>query len=393
MTKSLSRQQLYELVWSEPVSKIAPRFQVSDVWLSKLCRKHDIPQPPRGYWAKLAAGKKVSKFPLLPRGIGMPDVLTIGADAYYRHTRADEDELIASEIGPPPSFEEPIEELTAKVAKMVGKITVPRDLSRAHTAIAALLAADEPRRQKYLASSYRSPWDAPFFDSAFEKRRLRVMNALIVPLAKLGTKPLLKGKDPGDFTFTVGEQHFTMSVDEPNYQRSGWRTDKDLGKPASTRLRIARSSYSSGIKRSWEDRDTSRVEDNLTEVVVSAIVAGEEAYRSRLISAHDWRIKRKAELIEQRRKEEEERQRKEKERREAEAKARIDALLAAADGHRRANDIRTYVAQVRTALGSSEEMSKEMLDQWCSWALLQADNLDPVTNGTAIETLRSVEEN
>lgn len=37
---------------------------MSDVGLAKLCRRHSIPLPPRGHWAKLAAGKPSIKIPL-----------------------------------------------------------------------------------------------------------------------------------------------------------------------------------------------------------------------------------------------------------------------------------------------------------------------------------------
>lgn len=62
----LSRLQLYQRVWSEPVSKLAPQFGMSDVGLAKLCRRHSIPLPPRGHWAKLSAGKPTTKIPLPP---------------------------------------------------------------------------------------------------------------------------------------------------------------------------------------------------------------------------------------------------------------------------------------------------------------------------------------
>jgi hypothetical protein len=191
MPSTMTRKQLYDLVWSEPLRAIAPRCGVSDVWLAKLCCKHNIPQPPRGYWAKLAAGKKVSRFPLPPREIGMSDELTIGGETYYYRTRADDDELIASEIGPPPTFEEPIDEIRARIVRRVGKVGIPRDLTRAHHGIAELLRADEERRAKYVASRYPSMFDAPLFDSPFEKRRLRVMNALMLVLARMGAKPSL----------------------------------------------------------------------------------------------------------------------------------------------------------------------------------------------------------
>lgn len=60
----LTREELYEAVWLEPMSKLAKRFGVSDVALAKICRRHGIPLPGRGYWAKLAAGKAPAKPPL-----------------------------------------------------------------------------------------------------------------------------------------------------------------------------------------------------------------------------------------------------------------------------------------------------------------------------------------
>lgn len=57
----LSRRELYELVWSKPVEQAAKEFGISGRGLSKICERHRIPTPPRGYWAKLAAGQHVKK--------------------------------------------------------------------------------------------------------------------------------------------------------------------------------------------------------------------------------------------------------------------------------------------------------------------------------------------
>lgn len=61
----MTRSELYEMVWKDPMTHVAKRFGVSDVALRKTCVKHNIPTPPLGYWAKLAFGKKVSQ-PALP---------------------------------------------------------------------------------------------------------------------------------------------------------------------------------------------------------------------------------------------------------------------------------------------------------------------------------------
>src|SRR4051812_27083157 len=61
---AISREALYNRVWSEPISKIASSFNLSDRGLGKLCKRHDIPVPPRGWWAKKQHGHKVSQPPL-----------------------------------------------------------------------------------------------------------------------------------------------------------------------------------------------------------------------------------------------------------------------------------------------------------------------------------------
>ena len=60
------RAELYEKVWSEPMSILAKRFNVSDVYLARVCRLLRVPLPGRGYWAKKAAGKATKKCPPLP---------------------------------------------------------------------------------------------------------------------------------------------------------------------------------------------------------------------------------------------------------------------------------------------------------------------------------------
>jgi integrase len=59
------RKDLYELIWSEPTTALAQRFGISDVGLTKICRRSDIPSPPRGHWAKVAAGNSCPR-PDLP---------------------------------------------------------------------------------------------------------------------------------------------------------------------------------------------------------------------------------------------------------------------------------------------------------------------------------------
>ncbi|MCD0155792.1 hypothetical protein [Deinococcus sp. 6GRE01] len=59
-----TREDLYELVWARSSEQIAAERGVSGVALAKRCAAMNIPKPPRGYWAKRAAGQKVKKHPL-----------------------------------------------------------------------------------------------------------------------------------------------------------------------------------------------------------------------------------------------------------------------------------------------------------------------------------------
>jgi len=56
---TLTREDLYRKVWATPIRQLANEFGLSDVGLAKICKKHDIPRPPVGYWSKRRHGKKV----------------------------------------------------------------------------------------------------------------------------------------------------------------------------------------------------------------------------------------------------------------------------------------------------------------------------------------------
>ena len=58
MTKNISREALYELIWSKPMTHVAKDLGISDVMLGKMCKEQLVPKPPRGYWANLGSDKK-----------------------------------------------------------------------------------------------------------------------------------------------------------------------------------------------------------------------------------------------------------------------------------------------------------------------------------------------
>ena len=60
----LTRQELHQLVWSEPILLLCKKFDISNAGLAKICRRHHIPIPRRGYWAKRQAGRHTELVPL-----------------------------------------------------------------------------------------------------------------------------------------------------------------------------------------------------------------------------------------------------------------------------------------------------------------------------------------
>ena len=52
MGQEFTRQELYDLVWREPLRTLAKTLHISDVRLAKICRRANIPLPGLGYWAK-----------------------------------------------------------------------------------------------------------------------------------------------------------------------------------------------------------------------------------------------------------------------------------------------------------------------------------------------------
>ena len=60
----ITREQLYEQVWARPMVQLSKSYGFSDVGLAKLCKRHRVPLPPRGYWAKVQAGQHPARTPL-----------------------------------------------------------------------------------------------------------------------------------------------------------------------------------------------------------------------------------------------------------------------------------------------------------------------------------------
>jgi len=94
----ITREELYELVWTFPGKVAAAKLSVSDVYLAKVCRALRVPRPERGQWRKIEKNKDFQRPPLPPPHPGHPRVWRRPSEGmstplkpfYVRNATADE---------------------------------------------------------------------------------------------------------------------------------------------------------------------------------------------------------------------------------------------------------------------------------------------------------------
>jgi len=93
---SVTREKLYDEIWAEPMTKVSKRYGVSDSYLVRILKSLNIPRPPRGYWATVAAGIHPEKPPLPAANPG--DAITWSRDGQteFATSTADESKITRS---------------------------------------------------------------------------------------------------------------------------------------------------------------------------------------------------------------------------------------------------------------------------------------------------------
>ena len=278
-----------------------------------------------------------------------------------------------------PVFQSSLDDVRLVAKKMLGDVVPPKSFKRCHPIVTRLLQEDEQRlEQMKRADSYL--FRRPLFDTKPARRRLLIINSLFITLQKAGCGVSLR-QQAEEISVQVGHQHVGLSLTEV---RHAPRRGKDTPSGAaslqqSLRLDITSSMKAQDVVTSWEDTESTMLEDRIYDIAVDIIVYGEHQYRSLVLYQHTWRLEerdRQEARIRQRlgedaRRNEEERLRKKKE--------RLDRLLAEASNLRQASEVRSYVSAVRDAVAEGRyQMGLQDLEDWSRWALEQADNLDPI---------------
>jgi hypothetical protein len=101
---NLNRREVYELVWSRPVTWVAAQLGISSVSLGKSCARAGIPTPPRGHWQRHRDSPR-STWEKLPAGndaLPMPWAHNAAIDQALSGVLKGEGEPVTGAIGTAP---------------------------------------------------------------------------------------------------------------------------------------------------------------------------------------------------------------------------------------------------------------------------------------------------
>jgi hypothetical protein len=412
---TLSREDLYELVWSKPMRELAKDFGISDVALAKRCRGLGIPVPGRGYWARLDAGQAPHR-PKLPErksewrdhraltvapaqealpAIRSPAEALQEAERIQRADAAWLAEHIAFESRPDSLIQVP----SATKIWSPGIRSIRDELQKAAMEMRASRKASDsydkwPESRKRVESSkdsWKWLWSKDkgqrIWDShkpiAFRvslgtyERALGIVNALALAAHARGFS-IRDDRDHGRVVFAGHEAEIQLRITEQlekkHRPRVGYdgKTEQESYLLPTGRLRISlQAGYSEGP--SFEDKGTKTLESILSAVFVAM-------YR---LVVKRW-VWERARQEAQRRSEEAERQRaierklqEEQARKAAEERNRRQQLSEEIKNWNAARRIREYVAHIHAG-----EPDHTRTDAWTQWALAVADDLDPTATRT-----------
>jgi hypothetical protein len=384
----MTREALYDLMWSKTATEIAKDCGVSGTAIAKVCQRFDIPRPPAGYWNKVHAGKRVHRQPLARRSPGMSDEITIGGGPYsYGYGRTSDEERAASNPQPP-VFEDEMVDVRRRVSRQFKNSQFPTTLEKPHRLIRRYLDEDEERRKKMKKSGYS--WDAPLFDDPFERRRLTIISALFTVAEQHGFKPYITGKEARSLGIKVHDQEMSFLLDATSQTPNHWGQISmgTRGESSKMRLRLGSEHQKKEPEVSWEDHGRSLIETKLRDILIELVVGAEQHHRDWMQHKYEWAVEAKARAIKDLQKKKEEEERLERERLIALEQARIDRLLEGAAALKRANDIRAYVRSVSERFAAEPELARaEDFAAWQNWANAQADRIDPVIGGRFVDEI------
>lgn len=240
----ITRADLYDLVWSEPLIAVAARFGVSDVAIGKACKRNSIPTPGVGFWRKAACGSRPRRTPLPRAPFGYRDPIPIGGDGW----RAVDAELWQPTRRKPKPTQA---EISERALSRVSDVPVPWEMKSCHQALAWLL--DDERSRPI---------------TPLDRRRLRIVNAVVLAAEKAGAA-IRWPRNREWFPMTIGEVEVGFRVDRVD------RFERRKKLPPSHLDPLKLSIEATGD--AWMDAGENLIEYHLEEIVRALIVSANPA--------------------------------------------------------------------------------------------------------------------
>jgi hypothetical protein len=359
----LTREQLYDLVWSKPISQLEQSHGFAEGSLAKLCARHKIPTPPRGYWTQVHAGQ---------------------APTRARLPRSDDEAKIHL-----PSVREPVD--AAAEAADAGdddRIAVSERLSAPSAIIAEARDAlrDAQKGDNGMLKCPKGCWQLTVSRKALGLA-LRVADALFKACEKRGWPVRLEGDRA---VVTVASIPIAVTISEssdrseappepkPGYYSFHYNRNNSYVYRPSGRLTVTieetQRGYQPGVRRNWHGTAGKPVEAKLASVLV-----GMTRLAMAVRADNEERARREQEAAERQRAAEMARiERERMQRAIAEENARVESLLEQSRRWHTANTLRAFIdiARERGATGKVDLHGKD-LQAWILWAAAQADRIDP----------------
>jgi len=367
------REELYAQVWSEPMVRLAKRYGVSDVALAKVCRKLDIPVPPRGYWRRLETGWRPMPPPLPKARPGVGGMTTITPQPRQHSSGEQNAEIVAQEA---------FERQSRNRIRVSRQLVDPHPLVR-HTA--EMLRSARPGLYGTVNARREKCLDLRVGPRSLE-RALRIMDALVKALERRGFRVTISTAEKPETTVEIFGQRLTIALDErikrtEHALRDGERFGPKWGYVPSGQLRLTIDEWVVGsARKTWSDGDRARVERQLNGVILGLVVIAVakracQQEREREEAARQEAERQRA-LAEQARREEEERRR---------------VLEHQAESWDKSRRLRAFIDEVErraNAKGVSVAADSQ-LGAWIAWARQHADRLDPLRADADIDEPRT----
>jgi len=369
-----TREELYELVWQKPISKLAAEFGLSDRGLSKICERYDIPTPRRGYWARVEAGQKVKRVPLPSGSTGQSPVIMLRASGR-----------------PSPEAMRP-DARVAEVAEDIGVVEIPETLRGLHRVVAGWV--DEHRQEqadrKRERNAHRSRWFVPDLRADLTERdfyRFRVTSAFLKVVEERGG--LVKsGEIRGKLTLEACGEEIECTIIEKMIQKPTYRADQEgwTAYPEHHNNGLRTSGFLRFTINIWAPGNKELIESNKAKAgeLLPAFVARILATGPALVEAR----KRREEVAERHRREQAERY-------ERERLARIDAerwerFRELAGAWEECARIRAFIQALRSDQEKAAgELEGRSVSEWLDWAESKVEAMDPMgMNGVRIFEVR-----